>query len=363
MYNLSLIANEMNKSNKMLASQSLFVQAYVNSVVAQNNIDFEDPRLKLSAKKINSFLDGVKVCANIFLAEVLRDIIYRVGGMENYFALHDGVISTMNKGTGVHQWIDCLSLLQTTVSRYVKDISITIRSLKQLYLKLAPEVTYLLKSVFDFNMLVHGENGIIETENEKIDNVNRKIGDYITGGAVLSFGIPSGIYIMLLGGVANFITKGTSIPLLLGGGALFLGGESVAISFGILLSGLLNEKANLYIRNSRLIADIQLALGISNGSDFFAKKMQDLTLAASHLQSTLELLANYLNKLIRDLRNRMITPVHVRCIFLSSRSEVKKVLVDSVTIRRKMAGVTMIKAKPNQTIADLTLQVSQSFVK
>ena len=363
MYNLSLIVNEMNKSNKMLASQSLFVQAYVNSVVAQNDIEFKDPRLKRSSQKMNSFLDGVKGCANIFLTTLLRDIIYRVGDMGNYFALHDSVISTMNKGADARQWIDCLSLLQATVSRCQKDISITIKSLKDLYLQLAPEVTLLLKSVFDFNTIVHGENGIIETENEKINNVNKKIQNYITAGSVLSFGIPFGIYIMLVGGVANFITKGTSIPLLLGGGVLLLGGESVAISFGILLSGLLKEKANLYMRNSRLIADVQLALGISNGSDFFAKKMQDLTLAVSHLQSTLALLANYLDKLIRELRNRMITPVHVRSIFLSSSSEVKKVLVDFVTIRRRMAGVIMIKAKPNQTLADLILQVSQSFAK
>lgn len=356
-------AKNINSANTEQSSQALIIQGYANSVKEQSNVDFSgQPTLSTYQTDINNGLARAKQHADNYLNTIQPKIISNISDIQNYYNLTNAIPAVLPPGSTEAKWIETLSAVREQSIDYEKSALDIVNLLSKLNTDLTTDVAAFSKVVSQMNTAVNGDNGVLKSITGDLDSIDSKIKGEIAGCVVSGLAILGGAFMIAVGGIADFVTAGTTTPLIVGGIGVMAAGIGGEVAAGIALSNLYDEKASLLQQQAKLKAEVQLALGIQSGYSGLESKAHDAVNAASSMKNAWSSLNSDLDNLISDLSKGIMSAGTARTLFLTAaNNEISSVLTDCSTIKSQMAGVQLIKATSGQTISQLITQETQKI--
>lgn len=356
-------AVDLDQASKNQSSQGLLVQSYCNSVIAQTPVDLgEFKNLEKYQEGVNQGLNTAKGHAQDYLMNIQPLIITSVNSISNYYGLYDAVATTLTPGSSMKDWMDALNAMQDQSGQYKKDADLVVSRLKALNIDLGNDTASFAKIVSDLNIAVNGDNGVLQSIDGQLGTMQSKIDGAISGVALSGFAIMGGIFMIVVGAVADFVTAGTSTPLIIAGIGVVAAGIGGEVASAITLKNLNDEKNNLLMKKSSLTAEVNLALGMSSAYGSLKNQALAATNAASQMSNAWGSLSGDIGNLITNLEKGKDNDGFMRQVFLrNANTTIPKILTDTDIIKKQMAGVVSLQAPKGKRVGDFTVEVAENY--
>lgn len=347
----------MGSANKQQSAQALVVQTFANSVLEQPDVDLSGfAELRTYETEINTGLNGARDHAHHYLDDIQPALIDNISNIGSYYQLQQAVPTAVAPNSSKTDWLDVLGALKEQATDYEASAAKALVQLTALHDTLSGDAKQFSHFVTEMNGAVGGDNGVLADLSKQIDDVRSKIDWAIAGAALSGVAIAGGAFLTCVGGVAEFVTAGTSTPLVLAGVAIMGVGLVGAAGSAAGLVTLYDTKANLLRRESDLKEEVKFALGLQVGYSSLFTQVSSAVTASSSMSNAWSSLSSDLDRLIADI-DKGVDPngsAGVSKLFLgAANKEVQIVLGDVDIIKQQLAGVQQIVAQPGQLITDL----------
>ncbi len=352
----------MDNAVKSQMGQMLILQTYSNGVLQQPKVDFSaDPDLSSYQQQVNDGLGSAQGYANDILSNIVPEMIGNLSNISNYYQLCAAIPATTNAATPKAEWITLLGALKAQADGY-KSASIDIMtSLQEVNNNMIPDAASFATVVSNINTAVQGDNGTLENITQQLNSLNYQIAGAITGTVFGALAIAGGVFTIIVGAVADFVTAGTSSELVIGGVVAVVAGIGTEAGTAIALAGFYSQKADLLQQQAMLTSEVSLLAGISSSYTQFCDLVKASIAAASQMQKAWKMISDYITSLIDDITNGVITDMaQVRNLFVtSSGTEFSAIQNDISTIKVQMTGIAVTAVPQGQNLSDYLLSTAQ----
>ena len=334
--------NNVGKALKEQLSKGMVLQAYCNSVLQQSNVDFSaDSSLLDLQQEINEGLATAKSHANNYLSTISPDILNSLSAFNNYCTIYSSVPTTLPAGSTIEQWVQTLEAIKEVSETNLRDSNVVVTSLQLLDTNLKTDSASFSQIVHNLNQLVNGDNGELDNISAQLKSLDSQIGGTIVATVFGGLGIAGGVFMIIVGSVADFITAGTNPELVIGGVATVVAGVGTEAGTIVTLVSLYNQKADLLKEKSMLTTEVNLVAGISSAYTQLASQVSEAADAADYMVSAWKLLNEDLASMIDDLQNGILSTDNARTMFLQeTNTDIQRLLADLAVIKEQMAGIT-----------------------
>jgi hypothetical protein len=334
----------MDTANKVYASQALILQSYMLSVLKQPKVDFGSlANLKPLEGNINGSLDRAVTNANWYLDQLLPDAIQTIANINAYFNLQNALVTALQPGADARTTISLLKTVQDKASAYQSQAATVVGDLGRLRTALSQDSAAFNGFVTQLNTAVGGDTGVLQSVSQQLDSVDSKISGAVAGTVVSGLVIAGGIFVICVGGIAGFVTAGTSTPLVLLGVGIVVGGVAGEVASAVTLSNLMKLKADLLAQQSQLKAEVNLALGLQSGFQGLASAAGDAAAASQQMANAWGSLDDHLGNLIDNVQSGQTDAAALRTLFqTAAQGDVKNIQSDVTTIQNQLAGVQQV---------------------
>ena len=354
-------AKKVSGANKGQSSQAILIQTYANSVLEQPNVNFSGFKtLEKLQNEINTGLGTAQAHAHTYLNTIQPAIISNIANIENYYALHNAVASTLPPGSTEKQWIEVLTTLKTESAKYEADANTVVVMITGLHDNLTTDAAAFAKIVAELNAAVKGDGGVLDSINDELGSIQSKIDGAIAGIALSGLAIMGGVFMIAVGGIADFVTAGASTPLVVAGIAVVAAGIGGEVASALTLKSLNDEKANLLQQKSTLKAEVQLATGIGTAYQSLGGQVKRAVAAATDMKNAWSFLGSDLDTLVSDLDKGITNVGKVRELFLTAADkEVGTVIKDISVIKNQMRNTIMVPVPAGTTVGDAIVEAAR----
>ena len=345
-------AQGINSSNKTQVGTAILIQQYCNSVKMQPNVDLSGtPNLAPMQSQLNTGLKTAQDHASDYLNNIQPNIIKNITSIDNYYALHNSISAVCPPGTSKEDWITALTALRDQSVGYQNDASNVLSSLQTLHSNLTTDAAAFAGFVVSLNAAVNGDQGILASDKTELDTLQSKIDGAIAGIVLSGLAIVGGVFMVAVGGIADFVTAGTSTPLVVAGLVVVVAGVGGEVASAIILNSLNDQKAKILLRDSSLKSEVTLASGISSGYTSLGNQLKLAVDAASAMENAWNFLSNDLGSLIGDLNKGIINDGILQKMFLTAANTAVQTVISDVTIiKSQMTGVAVVPVAAGQTV-------------
>ena len=206
------------------------------------------------------------------------------------------------------------------------------------------------------NTAVNGDHGELQSIDDQLSTIQSKIDGTIAGMAVSGLAILGGVFMIAVGAVADFVTAGTTTPLIIAGVAVVAGGVGGEVASALTFEALNSAKGDLLQKQAKLNEEVKLAQGLSTGYSALADGASSALTAATQMQSAWNFLHDDLTNLSSDLQKGIINAAGARTIWLTAANTVVKAVQDDTNIiKNQMAGVQQLTAPPGTNIGEFVV--------
>ena len=354
-------AKKVSDANRGQSSQAILIQTYANSVLEQPNVNFAGFKtLGKLQNEINTGLGKAQAHADNYINTIEPAIIQNIGNIGNYYALHNAVASTLPVGSTEKQWIDSLTALKSEAAKYEAAANNVVVMITGLHGNLTTDAAAFAKIVAELNAAVKGDGGVLDSINGELGSIQSKIDGAIAGIALSGLAIMGGVFMIAVGGIADFVTAGASTPLVVAGIAVVAAGVGGEVASALTLKSLNDEKANLLQQKSTLKAEVQLATGIGTAYQSLGTQVKQAVAAATDMKNAWNFLGSDLDTLVSDLDKGITNVGKVRQLFLTAaNTEVGTVIKDIDVIKTQMTNPTRVPVPAGKTVGDAIVAAAQ----
>lgn len=343
-------------ASKQQSSQAIVVQTYSNSVLEQSNVDFSGfSDLETYADEINGGLDRARDHAHHYLNDIQPLLITNVSNIESYYELRQAATSALDPSSSASDWLDVIAAIQEQTSDYQQAAKDTNKALTSLHDDLTQDSRAFSQFVSDMNSAVNGDHGALKDLEKQIDDVDSHIHEVIAGEALGGVAIAGGAFMCCVGGVAEFVTAGTSTALVLAGVAVMSTGFVGEAGGAAGLVALYDSKRELLQSKAHLQDEVKLALGLSSGYASLKTQASAAVDASTAMLNAWGLLSADLDAYSSVLKKEGAskTAVVAQLWATTAQKKIPIVLTDIGNIKAQLAGVKTVVAQPGQTIGQL----------
>lgn len=332
------------QKNTSQMSQGLILQTYFNSVLQQPKINLRGVEsMKALEIQINKELGDASVTANYYLNTLQSEIINNSASFQSFLALNAAVSTALPQGATTEQWIRTLQAVADEAIGYQKQSETTRNNIMEVHGKIAYQSQFLSETVSEFNVAVKGDNGLLDSVNQGIADLNRQVAGIISSivlGALLT---AAGAIVTAIGAISNFVTAGTSTSLVVGGVALMTAGAATAGGTAYALSDAYRAQSELYNTQSRLAVEVNLANALSNQFSLLQSQASQSVTAATQMSAAWQSLIGSTENYINNLKQGTISPDVLRTLYLQTANNTIPVLDSEISvIRQQMSGVSIL---------------------
>lgn len=360
----SSAVTQIGTASKHQSSQALIVQSYALSTTKQQNVDFSGfDNLKQYQTSINNAIATAKDHGNYYLNTLLPSMITTVTNIDHYFNLQNAIPKALNPDTSAKDAIKLMAAVQEQAIDYQSQSSKLVTDLQGFRTQLAKDSSNFSTVVTNLNAAVNGDQGVLATIDKEVDNIDGKISGAIAGTVLSGLAIAGGVFMIIVGSVADFVTAGTSTPLVVGGIGVVAAGVGGEVASAIILSKLIDEKNALLTKKAKLKAEVNLALGMKSGFSALATSASDAATATQQMANAWSTLDNHLGNLISDLKSGQTTVDELRHLFqAAAQGDVKDVQRDITVIEEQLSGTKTV-VKPDESLSKTVVQVAEDNKK
>lgn len=327
-------------------SQGLIVQQYCNSILQQPSIDFSGvEKLKEVQQMVNSSLSTAKDNANGY-SKLQAELIQSLANLKNYSALCATVPLVLPEGVDEKQWIDTLKGLEEVTKTYQSQSHNVAGLLSKFNTQLNGDSSNFTKVSEKANNILKADDGVLADLNKQISSIDSKIDGCIAGSVLSAFAIMGGALMIAIGGIADFVTAGTSTPLVAGGVAVLSLGTAGEIASGVELAGFYKTKATLLQTQQNLQSEAVLLNSLCATYKTLSGQITGAINAVDKMYNAWNLISSDLGSMAGDLEKGIISTGYVRKLFLTAvKNLIPSINSDIYNIEQQLAGVHEVKLK------------------
>lgn len=357
---LTVSADKIAEANKGSSSQGMILQNYCNSVIQQPKVDLQGfKNLTKYQDEINSGLGAAQGHANNYLNTIQPAIITNIANIANYYAINNAVPTSLPPGATEAQWLDILKALRDQAEAYQKDASGVVTKLNGFRTDLGSDTANFAGYVSQLNAAVNGDKGMLSAIDDELSSIDAKIAGAIAGIVLSGLAIAGGVFMAAVGGVASFVTAGTSGWLVAGGVAIVAAGVGGEVASALVLASLNDHKATLLQDKSTLTSEVNLATGISGAIGSLNSQASAALTAATQMENAWSFLAADLDTLAGNLKSGITNTGTLRSLFLNAANGATKTVIDDTNIiKAQMTGVQNLTAPANTNISTFIVDVA-----
>lgn len=352
--NQTQLASAINAANKKQCSVALVVQAYCNSTLQQPPIDlsgFKD--LNTYQTQINNALTKAQGHASYYLDSLQNQIIANIDNIVSYYNLHKAVLTTLPEGSTEQQWDEAINALLEESENYSTTARNLAVSINEFYNELNIDDQNYAAVVSSLNSAVNGDNGVLATEKQELNSLNKDIAGEEVGITLSAIGIIGGIISIIVGVIENIAVPGSGTALIIGGSVSVATGITGETASSVELVASLNAKGALMANESRLTTEVKLANIVTSIFSSLKNAVQNAITASEQMSDAWESLNTDLSNLSSDLKSGLKNADEIRTLFLTAaNSEVQQVIQDADNIKDQLDGVAIVQTPSNQTLQD-----------
>lgn len=333
-------------------SQGLVLQGYCNSVLQQSLVDFSaDTNLLDLQNEINNGLTTAKKHANNYLNTISPNILAALSDLNNYATIYSSVPATLPEGSTVEQWTQALGAIKQVSENNLRNSKLVLNSLQTLNGQLTADTAAFAQIVYNLNQVMKGDNGVLDSIATELGSIDSQVAAAIVGAVFGGLAVAGGVFMIVVGAVAEFVTVGTSTELVIGGVLTTVAGIGSTAAAIISIVDLYKKKAALLTEQSLLNAEVNLVAGVTSAYNQLSAQVSDATDAAEAMQTAWSSLNVDLSTMISDLQNGILTTGELRTMFLQqTNADIKTLITDIQVIKEQMAGVKSVVLPEGETL-------------
>ena len=239
-------ARENYEAVETAMSQALIIESYCQKVILQPPINFDgNDKLQDSQDKINVALSKSQENARFYLDQLQPQIIKVLVNVKTFAIVEKNVAAAIRRADSMDKIITSIQTALNSSQKYEEEAKNVVINLTAFQKQVAQDATVYKGILDELNLLIDGEQGILQDYNEKLKTIENSITEMsllIAGGAI---GILAGSFLIAVGAISSFVTAGTSLKIAAGGVALLVAGVGATAGGAVSLAALLDEKSNL----------------------------------------------------------------------------------------------------------------------
>jgi hypothetical protein len=338
----------------------MIIQTYALSVLQQGKVNLSStPGLSTYEKEINGTLATAQVHAQTYLNVILPSLIGNINNISGYYDLHAAVASTLPVDATEEAWVAALGQLKIATTTYSSATANTVTSLQALQTDFETDLKGFQTITSNLNTAVNGDNGLLEQEDAQLKSIQTNINGAIAGIVTSGLGIAGGVFMIIVGTVADFVTAGTSTEIALAGIGILSTAVAGEVASAVTLASLNDEKGAILRSQAQLKAEVSMALGISSGYNSLVSSCQEAISASQEMQGAWDSLHGNLDNILKDLNQGIISTGQVRKIFLDTvNSELKDLQAKIGVIKGQLAGVRVTVSSADKTVGQTIIEVA-----
>lgn len=201
---------------------------------------------------------------------------------------------------------------------------------------------------------ITGKEGELAELNKQISSLNGKIAGASVGVGLSGLAVIGGIFMICVGAIADFVTAGTSTPLIVAGAVLTAAGAGGLIGSSVVLADLIKEKGKLLDRKAVLDAYVAAVSGIKSNIDTLCSSTRNAADCAGNMQRAWSLFSGDLKQMediLTMAQSFSDLPSTVQLFFESAEKEWDSVSEDIRVIKSQMTGVTVEKLQTRRLLS------------
>ncbi|KAI6661634.1 hypothetical protein LOD99_13507 [Oopsacas minuta] len=282
-----------------------------------------------------------------------------MSNIANYYALQNSVPITLPEGATFGQWNEALNVLQNEAWSYQTAANNTKIMLDNFHANLSTDVDAFSTTVTDLNNAVLGDNGILESINGDLADLQGQIGGLITGVTMSTLAIIGGVFVICVGAIADFVTEGASTEMVIGGVGVVVEGIGAEIGTSIELAKLNQAKAELLTEKAELKVEVKIATGIQSGYAALLNQVKSASEASLIMERAWASLSTDLHSMFDYLNSGIMSTGQIREIFLRDADGCVQVVIEDINvIQLQMAGIATNVAEGDETVSDVIMETA-----
>ncbi|MDB9486439.1 HBL/NHE enterotoxin family protein [Dolichospermum circinale CS-537/01] len=278
-------------------SQALIIESYCQKVILQTPINFGGiAKLQDSQDKINRSLKQSQDNARFYLDRLQPQIIQVLVNVKQFAIREKAVAAAIRKADSMDNILKLIKNPLDLAQKYEGDARNVVTSLTEFQKKVAEDATVYQGILDELNILIDGEQGMLEEYNKQLKTIENSIVEMsllIAGGAIAILG---GAFLIAVGSISSFVTAGTSLKIAAGGFALLVSGVAATTGGAISLAGLLDQK-------SKLVNSINTVKQQTKVAREYVTTFGDLSTGATNSVKAAQQMINGWNLLAADLKS------------------------------------------------------------
>lgn len=347
---------------KTLASVGLTVQSYCVGI-QQQPLLFIPADVAKDLPDVNAYLRAAQTNAGQYLTQVQPQILTVVTDVEAYsktfptFAKQiNGYIRAWASGSDDNKTkaLDAIGAMRD-VARAKAGAANTVSG------QIGSTLTLFNSDVSHFEEVntacetrITGKKGELAELDKQISTLNGKIAGASVGVGLSCLAVIGGVFMICVGAIADFVTAGTSTPLIVAGAVLTAAGTGGVIGSSVVLANLIKEKGKLLDRKAVLDAYVAAVSGIKSNIDTLCDSTRNAADCAGNMQRAWSLFSGDLKQVEDTLtmaQSFSDLPSTVQLFFEAAEKEWDSVSEDIRVIKSQMTGVTVEKLKTRRLLS------------
>ena len=265
----------------------------------------------------------------------------------------DKVPEVLPEGKTPKDWEDILHIFRTEALENKVKIANLITKMESLVKQFGNDSINLNLLVINVSKILDDDAGELEKIKDELSGIEKEIAGLGVTVAFEALGILGGVFIVVAGAVADFITTGTTPELVITGVVMIATGVGTLTASSISLSQCLERKRDLLIQERSLSSESETLAGIDSTLQNLSNQAKNACDALYQMKQVWTDMYGCFDNLIADLKAGIISVEEVRSTFVKLAKEEAIVIMQYITvIKGQLSGINVKELDKNENITD-----------
>lgn len=346
---------------KELASAGLVVQNYCTGIQQQPILYLPDD-VQAKMPDVNGYIKISQSNATKYLNEVQPQILSVITDIDGFSVMFptfsqkiNGYLEAWSTGSqdNKQKALDAIDALKKVIqgkSDSVKVVCTGIGNVETLFNTDVAHFREVSQACADH---ITGDKGELKELEKQLSSIDGKIAAASVGVGVSGLAIAGGVFMIVVGSVASFVTAGTSTPLVVAGSVLTGAGVAGLVASSVSLAKLIENKGDLLREQAKLESYVSALEGCKSNVDLLFSGAQETAGKLSNMKAAWDLLGADLTQIegtLKDAQSYSDVQFMVQTYFDTAIKQWNSVNSDIKVIKDQMTGVQVKKVESNNIL-------------
>ena len=349
---------------KELASAGLTVQSYCVGL-QQQQLLLLPADLQQEMPDVNGYIRIAQANAGQYLNKVQPNIIAvisDVGGFSTMFPVFaekiNGYLAAWSSGSedNKKKALEAINGLKQVINEKGKSVLSVSTDIGTVQGLLSTDVSHFDEVSNACANHITGDKGELAELEKQISSINGRIAGASVGVGLSGLAIVGGVFVILIGSIASFVTAGTSTSLVVAGGIIAGAGVAGLVASSVVLAELIKSKGDLLRRKAMLDNYVLTLEGCKSNVDLLSAGASEAADKLVGMKNAWDGFGGDLaqvEKSIIEAEKYSKMPFMVQSYFETAQKQWEAVNTDIDIVKKQMAGVEIKKLPSNMLMASV----------